>query len=83
MRAASPAAAMKMGIAVACAPSAELLEDDELPPEPPPADDEALALMVLLPSVVVKVVEPELTVLTIAEVEIADPFPDPAPPAAP
>lgn len=78
-----------MGIAVACAPSAELLEDEELPPEPPeppeppPADDEVLALMVLLPSVVVKVVEPELTVLTIAEVEIADPFPDPAPPAAP
>lgn len=83
MRAASPAAAMKMGIAVACAPSAELLEDDELPPEPLPADDEASALIVLLPTVVAKVEEPEVTVLTIAEVEMADPFPDPAPPASP
>jgi hypothetical protein len=44
-----------------------------------------LVLTVLLPTVVAKVVEPEVTVLTIAEVETADEdeFPDPAPPAAP
>jgi hypothetical protein len=76
---------MKMGIAVAWAPSPALLEDDELPPEPLPVDDdEALALMVLLLSVVVKVLEPEVTVLTTAEVETAVPLPElPEPPAAP
>jgi hypothetical protein len=73
-----------MGIAVAWAPSPELLEDDELPPEPLPVE-EALALTVVLPTVVAKVEEPEVTVLTTAAVETAVEFPPepPAPPAAP
>lgn len=72
-----------MGIAVACAPKPELLEDDELPPEEPLPDEEALALTVVLPTVVAKVEEPEVTVLTTAEVETALELPEPPAPAAP
>lgn len=64
MRAARPAAAMKRGIAVACTPRAELLVE------------EALVLMVVLPTVVAKVDEPEVTVLTTGEVETAVEFPE-------
>jgi len=71
-----------MGIAVACAPKPELLEDDELPPEEP-LPDEAVALTVVLPTVVAKVEEPEVTVLTTAEVETALELPEPPAPAAP
>jgi hypothetical protein len=80
MRAARPAAAMKMGIAVACAPRPELL-DDELPPALPV--EETFALMVVLPMVLTKVEEPEVTVLTIAAVETAVEFPELPAPAAP
>jgi hypothetical protein len=74
---------MKMGIAVACAPSPELLEDDVLPPEEPLPEGEALALMVVLPTVVVKVDEPEVTVLTTALVETVVEAPELPAPAAP
>lgn len=70
-----------MGIAVACAPSPELLEDDELPPAAAALlVEEALVLMVVLPTVVTKVDEPEVTVLTTAAVETAVEFLAPAAP---
>lgn len=82
-RAARPAATMKMGAAVCCAAQPELLEDEEL--EAPVTALEALELMVVEPAVLVKVDEPDVTVVKTAAVETADevPFPEPAPPAAP
>jgi hypothetical protein len=75
---------MKMGIAVACAPSPELLEEDELPPAVVALlVEETFLLMVVLPMVVAKVDEPEVTVLTTAAVETAVEFPEPPAPAAP
>jgi len=68
-----------MGIAVACAPNPELLEDELPPEEPLPAEEEALALIVVLPMVVAKVDEPEVTVLTTAVVEAPE-LPAPAAP---
>jgi hypothetical protein len=75
---------MKMGIAVACAPRPELLEDDELPPAAAALlVGETLELMVVLPTVVAKVEEPEVTVLTTAAVETAVELPETLAPAAP
>jgi hypothetical protein len=77
---------MKMGAAVCCAAQPELPDEllDELPPEPPVAEPEALVLRVVLPTVLVKVDEPDVTVVRTASVETADDelFP-PEPPAPP
>jgi hypothetical protein len=74
--AARPTAAIMMGAAVCWTPKAEL----EAPLEPA-----ALVLMVVLPTVVAKVVEPEVTVLRTGAVETAeeDPFPPALPVAVP
>ena len=81
MRAARPAAAMKIGIAVAWAPSPELLE---LPPDPLVLLPVEALVLVVVPLTVAKVEEPEVTVLTTAVVETAVDFPEPPePPAAP
>ncbi len=68
---------MNNGAAVCCAPRPEEEPEDPVP--------EALLETVELPTVVVKVEEPEVTVLTIAEVETAvlEPFPEPDPPDPP
>jgi len=60
-------------------------EDDEAPPEPEPPVELDLALeTVELPTVLVKVEEPEVIVLTTGAVETAvDSADPPAPPAAP
>lgn len=73
--AARPIAAIMMGAAVCWTPQAEL----EL--EAPVAPAGLVVLMVVLPTVVTKVVEPEVTVLRTGAVETAEP--DPLPPALP